>query len=328
MDIDPHNLPSEVNTLQQIVLQLLQVVEDKDQLLVRLQHQLAQLLRYRYGQKRERIDENRYSCLPRKSLPPARGRARQLPAKSRRRHSHLPTRTAKERKKNQSAAGMAASRFRSPWNVAGWSSTWMSRNGNAALPGFDAVDRRRRQRAAGVCSRLLAGDRRSDSQVRLCEGLRSGGSGETGVAHPEGPAGAEAAGAGGGQQIRGPYSAESDGDDLGAPRGGSVAEDHVRLDGRLRRVSQPRVGTHEAGGVDVQSRANRRYMEKFSSRALALVVNQVVFVLLMYSLLQWYWQRIGRPEFILERVNQNPQAPSRTDSPTRSRSRSLAFSWR
>jgi hypothetical protein len=58
MEIDPHNLPSEVNVLQQIVLQLLQAVEDKDQLLARVQHQLAQLLRYRYGQKRERIDES------------------------------------------------------------------------------------------------------------------------------------------------------------------------------------------------------------------------------------------------------------------------------
>lgn len=58
MEIDPHHLPSEVNLLQQIVLQLLQAVEDKDQLLARIQHQLAQLLRYRYGQKRERIDEN------------------------------------------------------------------------------------------------------------------------------------------------------------------------------------------------------------------------------------------------------------------------------
>jgi transposase len=58
MEIDPHNLPAEVNVLQQIVLQLLQAVEDKDQLLARIQHQLAQLLRYRYGQKRERIEEN------------------------------------------------------------------------------------------------------------------------------------------------------------------------------------------------------------------------------------------------------------------------------
>ena len=58
MEIDPHRLPSEVSLLQQIVLQLLQAVEDKDQLLARVQHQLAQLLRYRYRQKRERLDEN------------------------------------------------------------------------------------------------------------------------------------------------------------------------------------------------------------------------------------------------------------------------------
>ena len=42
----------------------------------------------------------------------------------------------------------------------------------------------------------------------------------------------------------------------------------------------------------------------FSSRRLSLVVNQVVFVLLVYSLLQWYWQRIRRPEF-------NPQTTAR-----------------
>jgi hypothetical protein len=37
---------------------LLQVVEDKDRLLERVQRQLEQLLRERYGPKRERIDEN------------------------------------------------------------------------------------------------------------------------------------------------------------------------------------------------------------------------------------------------------------------------------
>jgi hypothetical protein len=37
-------------------------------------------------------------------------------------------------------------------------------------------------------------------------------------------------------------------------------------------------------------------LAKFTSRQLSLVVNQVVFVLLLYSLLQWYWQRIRRPE--------------------------------
>jgi hypothetical protein len=33
MEIDPHNLPAEAKILHQIVLQLLQAVEDKDQLL-------------------------------------------------------------------------------------------------------------------------------------------------------------------------------------------------------------------------------------------------------------------------------------------------------
>ena len=39
-------------------------------------------------------------------------------------------------------------------------------------------------------------------------------------------------------------------------------------------------------------------LEKFSSRAFPLVVNQVVFVLLIYSLLQWYWQRRGRADLL------------------------------
>jgi hypothetical protein len=37
-------------------------------------------------------------------------------------------------------------------------------------------------------------------------------------------------------------------------------------------------------------------LAKFSSRAFSLVVNQVVFVLLTHSLLQWYWQRQGRAD--------------------------------
>jgi hypothetical protein len=50
MEIDPHNLPEDAGILRQIVLQLLGMVEDKDRLLERVQHQLQQLLRHRYGQ--------------------------------------------------------------------------------------------------------------------------------------------------------------------------------------------------------------------------------------------------------------------------------------
>ena len=46
-------------------------------------------------------------------------------------------------------------------------------------------------------------------------------------------------------------------------------------------------------------------LEAFTSRAFTLVVNQVVFVLLTYSLLQWFLLRIGRKEL-------NPRTRKRT----------------
>jgi hypothetical protein len=46
-------------------------------------------------------------------------------------------------------------------------------------------------------------------------------------------------------------------------------------------------------------------LEAFSSRAFNLIVNQVVFVLLTYSLLQWYLLRSGRKEL-------NPKTRTRT----------------
>ena len=47
MAIDAHNLPHEAAALRQMVLELLQLVEDKDRLLERVQRQLQQLLRQR-----------------------------------------------------------------------------------------------------------------------------------------------------------------------------------------------------------------------------------------------------------------------------------------
>ncbi len=58
MDIDPNHLPSDAAALQQMVLGLLQQLDDKERRLTRVQHLLEQLLRWRYGQKRERVDEN------------------------------------------------------------------------------------------------------------------------------------------------------------------------------------------------------------------------------------------------------------------------------
>jgi transposase len=58
MDVDPKNLPADPATLQQIVLSLLARDGERERLVKQMQHQLEQLLRWRYGARRERVDEN------------------------------------------------------------------------------------------------------------------------------------------------------------------------------------------------------------------------------------------------------------------------------
>jgi transposase len=72
MEIDPHHLPSDPATLQRMLLRTLAELQvttaqrddanaelaAKERELQRVQHWLEQLLRQRYGQKRERVDEN------------------------------------------------------------------------------------------------------------------------------------------------------------------------------------------------------------------------------------------------------------------------------
>ena len=72
MEIDPHHLPGDPATLQQMLLRTLAELQvttaqlnatsvelaAKERELQRVQHWLQQLLRHRYGQKRERVDEN------------------------------------------------------------------------------------------------------------------------------------------------------------------------------------------------------------------------------------------------------------------------------
>jgi transposase len=58
METDPNPLPNDVAALRQMVLGLLSELDAKDRRLKQVQHWLEQLLRWRYGQKRERVDEN------------------------------------------------------------------------------------------------------------------------------------------------------------------------------------------------------------------------------------------------------------------------------
>jgi transposase len=58
MEIDRHHLPEDPAALRQMVAGLLEEVEVKERRLRQLQHMVEQLLRWRYGPKRERINEN------------------------------------------------------------------------------------------------------------------------------------------------------------------------------------------------------------------------------------------------------------------------------
>ena len=58
MEIDPHSLPNDPAALRQMVMSLLEEVETKDRRLRQLQHWVEQLLRARYGPRRERVNEN------------------------------------------------------------------------------------------------------------------------------------------------------------------------------------------------------------------------------------------------------------------------------
>lgn len=58
MDIDPNRLPQDAVALREMVVGLLTDVAERDRKLRQLQHWLEQLLRARYGPRRERVDEN------------------------------------------------------------------------------------------------------------------------------------------------------------------------------------------------------------------------------------------------------------------------------
>jgi len=58
MTTDPNNLPVDVAGCHALIAELVRELDVRDRRLRQVQHQLEQLLRWRYGQKRERVDEN------------------------------------------------------------------------------------------------------------------------------------------------------------------------------------------------------------------------------------------------------------------------------
>lgn len=58
MTTDAHNLPGDLAGCHALIAELVRELDVRDRRVRQLQHQLEQLLRWRYGQKRERVDEN------------------------------------------------------------------------------------------------------------------------------------------------------------------------------------------------------------------------------------------------------------------------------
>ncbi len=63
MAMDPNQLPEDPTALRQIVIGLLEEVETKERRLRQLQPGVEQLLRARYGPRRERVDEHQLFLL-------------------------------------------------------------------------------------------------------------------------------------------------------------------------------------------------------------------------------------------------------------------------
>ena len=73
MSVDPQRLPGDLASCHALIAELTRELDVRDRRLRQLQHQLEQLLRWRYGQKRERIDERQlfFEALVAVGAPPA-----------------------------------------------------------------------------------------------------------------------------------------------------------------------------------------------------------------------------------------------------------------
>jgi len=99
VDIDRNQLPNDPAALRQIVMGLLEEAAERERKLRQLQHWVEQLLRARYGPRRERVDENQLFLFAAEIM--VRG-GETPPAKSKR----------LRRSRRPSAQGMAGARCR------------------------------------------------------------------------------------------------------------------------------------------------------------------------------------------------------------------------
>ena len=72
MAIDPNTLPQNPEALRQMVIDLMTQLDANERRLQKIQHILEQLLRWRHGQKREKVDHDQLFLGPSVWKRPAR----------------------------------------------------------------------------------------------------------------------------------------------------------------------------------------------------------------------------------------------------------------
>jgi len=80
MTLDREKLPADVEQCHALIAELVQTLDLKDRRLRQMQHELERLLRWRYGAKRERVDENQLFLFAAEVLAAAATEARTEPA--------------------------------------------------------------------------------------------------------------------------------------------------------------------------------------------------------------------------------------------------------
>src|SRR3974390_1161489 len=68
MTTTPHDLPDDLPTAHELIRELAETVHAQGHLIAKLQHQLEQLLRHRYGRKSEKIDPDQLLLFAREIL--------------------------------------------------------------------------------------------------------------------------------------------------------------------------------------------------------------------------------------------------------------------
>ena len=215
-----------------MVIGLLEEAQQRERKLRQLQHWVEQLLRARYGPRRERMNENQLFLFA-VALVSAGREAPPEPEAS----------AAQEKAQRGAGKHKGHGRQRLPKTLERRRVVYDLEEAKRQCPECQEELKRigeDSQRAAGIRAGVARGDRRSVSEIRLPEGMHGRDGGKAHGADRKRIAGAGAVGARGGQQVWGSLAAEPPGGDLPAPGCGVAAPDDVRLDARLRRSGESR----------------------------------------------------------------------------------------